>query len=121
MQEVFFFYARGKARASSRRIGVFFASFLFSFTPFLLFLGGTPCGERGVHRDVQRGTGDFPGVFWEVGVLRGRVARPRRTLSFSHYVDVDTNRKNFESDLTRREQRDLLILFIFFFDGSVVC
>lgn len=61
-----------KCFSSMREIGsrllspdrcVFRFVFFLSFTSFLLFWGGTPCGERGVHRDVQRRTGDFPGNF----------------------------------------------------------
>lgn len=50
----------------SRRIGVFRFVFSFFFSLFSLFFfffwRGTPCGGRGVQRDVQMGTGDFPGL-----------------------------------------------------------
>lgn len=108
-----------EARAFSRRIEVCFSlrfspSFFFSFfSP--LFGGNTLRGAWGTSGRAKgdgRLSGRFLGGrgFLEDG-LRAHDAR----FSISHRVDVDTNRENFESDLTRREQRDLLILFIFFF------
>lgn len=105
----------------SRRIGVFRFVFSFYFSLCFFSFGGEHlAGVVGYSGTCKRGRATSRA--WEVGAWRtGYASTTHAFLFFSTppFVDVDTNRENFESDLTRREQRDLLNFFSF--DGSVVC
>lgn len=79
MQEVFFFYARERLAFSPDRC-VFCFVLAFTFLSFF-FWRGTPCGERGVHRDVQMRTSDSPCLGGR-GLKDGLRVHDARTSSF---------------------------------------
>lgn len=114
MQEVFFFYARERLAFSPDRC-VFCFVLAFTFLSFFLE-GNTLRGAWGTLGRANEGRATLRA--WEVGAWKTGYASTTRALLRSPIVD--TNRENFESDLTRREQRSINFFF-FFFDGSVVC